>query len=218
MAVDELSEYVKRYTTLRRAVKALKSKKFALPNPSTWDDLNDQEFVKLYQQYIGARSVYAMCCTMSPERYHHWRIFTDKDDADGVCIVLKRAPLEEALNRITGVRAERVDYVPINDMRGARRRPPENLPFIKRSGYRDEREWRILLTSPECQRAVFEIPFNVEWVHRIILNPWMAKTEREKARESLRPLIQKPARVTATFLTNSTEWKNLGKRLVTERS
>jgi len=91
---------------------------------------------------------------------------------------------------------------------------PEDLPFIKRNGYRDEREWRILLTSSEPQRALFEIPFKADWVHRIILNPWMTESEREAARYALKPLIQKPARVTATFLTNSAQWKKLGKALV----
>lgn len=213
MAVDQLSEYVKRYTKLEHAVAALKSKKLVLPNPSKWDDSNDQEFVKLYKRYIAAKSVYAMCCTMSPERYHHWRIFTDKDVADGVCIEFKRLPLQQALNRMKGMRAEPVRYVSLKEMRNERHQP-EELPFIKRSGYRDEREWRVLATSPKLQRAMLEIPFEVEWVHRIILNPWMTETDRERARRTLTPLIRKPARVTATFLTNSAEWKNLGKRLV----
>lgn len=214
MAVDELSEYVKRYTKLEYAIAALKTNKLVLPDPSKWDDSNDQEFVELYRRHISARSIYAMCCTMSPERYHHWRIFTEKGDADGVCIELKRIPLERALNGITGVRAERVEYVPIKQMREAGRHRPDQLPFIKRSGYRDEREWRILLTSSKVQRTKFEIPFELEWVNRIILNPWMPKAQRESARRVLLPLIQKPTRVTATFLTNSTEWKNLGRRLV----
>ena len=214
MAIDELSEYVKRYTTLSRAIKALKNKRLALPNPSKWDDLNDQEFVKLYQEHIGAESVYAMCCTMSPERYHHWRIFTEKESADGVCMEFRRMPLEQALKSMEGVRAERVYYVSIKQMREPGRRLPEDLPFIKRSGYRDEREWRILLTSSERQRALVEIPFEIEWVHRIILNPWMAKTARVVARRTLTPLIQKPTRVTATFLTESNEWKRLGRGLV----
>jgi hypothetical protein len=214
MAVDDLSEYVKRYTRLKHALAALKSKKLVLPSPSKWDDSNDQEFVKLYQQYVGAKPVYAMCCTMSPERYHHWRIFTEKDDADGVCMELRRLPLQKALNRIRGVRAEPVEYVTIKKMRETGLHRPEDLPFIKRRGYRDEREWRILATSAENQQNLLELPFEVEWVHRIILNPWMPERERESARRILKPLIRKPARVTATFLTNSTEWKDLGKKLV----
>jgi hypothetical protein len=213
MAVEELSEYVKRYTSLERAVAALESKKLVLPSPSKWDDLNDQEFVELYRQHISAKSVYAMCCTMSAERYHHWRIFTEKDEASGVCIELKREPLQSALNRIRNVRAEPILYVPLKKMRKGRYQP-ENLPFIKRNGYRDEREWRVLLTSSNPQGDLFEVPFKVEWVHRIILNPWMTDRQRDAARQALKPLIEKPARVTASFLTSSAEWKELGKRLV----
>jgi len=214
MAVSELSEYVKRYTKLAHAVAALKSQKLVLPNPSSWDDSNDQEFVKLYRRHISAKSIYAMCCTMSAERYHHWRIFTEKNDASGVCIEFKREPLQAALNRIRNVRAEPVKYVTLKTLRETGRYRPEDLPFIKRVGYSDEREWRILVTSPGPQGSLFEIPFNLAWVHRIILNPWMDERERESARRVLRPLIEKSARISATFLTNSAEWKELGKRLV----
>jgi hypothetical protein len=214
MAVGELSEYVKRYMKLGHAVAALEDKTLLLPNPSKWDDSNDQEFLKLYGQHISAKSIYAMCCTMSAERYNHWRIFTDKDEASGVCIEFKREPLQRALNRNPNIRAEPVQYVPIKKLREVGLYRPEDLPFIKRNGYRDEREWRVVVTSSERQRALFEIPFKLEWVHRIILNPWMNEWDRETARGTLRALIDKPARVTATFLTNSAEWKELGKRLV----
>jgi hypothetical protein len=151
---------------------------------------------------------------MSAERYHHWRIFTDKESANGVCIEFNRESLQHGLNLIANVRAEPVQYVPLSKMRQAGRYAPENLPFIKRNGYRDEREWRVLLTSSQPQRARVEIPFKVEWVHRLILNPWMNEWDRETARGLLKPLIQKPTRITATFLTNSAEWKELGKKLV----
>ena len=214
MARGELSEYVKRYTSLEHAVSALKTKKLALPNPSKWDDSNDQEFVELYRNHISAKSIYAMCCTMSAERYHHWRIFTDKDHASGVCIEFRREPLQQALNRMRNVRAEPVEYVPIKKLR-ERSYHAKALPFIKRNGYRDEREWRILVTSPEPQVALLKIPFSLDWVHRIILNPWMDEPDREAARQHLKSLVKKPTRVTATFLTNSAEWKRLGKALVT---
>lgn len=122
------------------------------------------------------------------------------------------------MNRIRNVRAEAVKYVSLKKLREGRLYRAEDLPFIKRNGYRDEREWRVLATSPKPQRARFEIPFKLEWVHRIILNPWMTEWDREITRQSLRRLIEKPARVTATFLTNSKEWKELGKSLCAEPS
>lgn len=213
MATGRLRNYVKRYTKLKHAVTALQNKKLSLPKPSSWDDLNDQEFVKLYRRYVSAKSVYAMCCTMSAERYHHWRVFTEKDPT-GVCIEFKRAPLQVALNHIQYVRAGPVDYIPLKEMRKTENFRPEDLPFIKRVGYSDEREWRILVTSPKQQGALFELPFSLDWVHRIILNPWMTERDREAARRALRPLIKKEVRIKASFLTNSAEWKKLGKAVV----
>jgi hypothetical protein len=213
MAVAKLSEFVKRYTKLEHAVDALKTKELAVPDPSKWDDSNDQEFVEIYRGHISAQSVYAMCCTMSPERYHHWRVFTDKDKADGVCIEFKRQPLQNALSRIRTIRAEPVDYVSLKKMRELSHRP-ENLPFIKRSGYKDEREWRILVVSPDAQQDLIHVPFSLDWIHRIILNPWMREKEREAARSMLKSLIEEPTRITATYLRNSAEWKKLGTALL----
>ena len=212
-AAEELSEYVKRYTTLEYALIAIKTQTLALPNPSRWDDSNDREFVNLYRRHIAAKSVYAMCCTMSPERYHHWRIFTDKKKANGVCIEFKREPFQKSLNRMPNVRAEPVKYVSLRKFRQTGSYETENLPFIKRNGYRDEREWRILLTSPKPQDTLFEIPFSLAWVHRVILNPWMEERDREAARQILKSLLEKTVRVSATFLTNSAEWKDLGRRI-----
>lgn len=214
MAASALREYVKRYTKLEHAVATLRNKKLVLPNPSSWDDSNDQEFVKLYRRHISAKSVYAMCCTMSAERYHHWRTFTDKDAATGVCIEFKRRPLQAALNSLRNVRAEPVKYVTLKELRKSDRYRPEDLPFIKRVGYSDEREWRILVTSPEPQGALTEIPFSLDWVNRIILNPWIEKPERDAVRRSLKPLIKSETGISATFLRNSAEWKELGKRLI----
>lgn len=209
---DELSDYVKRYMKLEHAVLTLKKRQLFLPNPDQWDDSNDQEFVKIYRKHIDAKSVYAMCCTMSPERYHHWRIFTDKEQASGVCIEFKRAPLQAALNTLPFVRAQRVEYIPIKDLRGLGF-STEDLPFIKRVGYKDEREWRVLVTLPESQKRVFKIGFDLACVHRIILNPWLNEDDRKQVRRALKPLVPDGAHITATYLRNSAEWKRLGKRL-----
>ncbi len=141
MASVTLRKYVKRYTQLSFALDALRKRRLRLPRPSTWEDLNDQDFLEVYRQRVAVKSIYALCCTMGTERYHHWWIFAH--GPLGICIEFRRPPLQRSLNRIANVTARPVRYIKmdeLNDATGCRRK---DLPFIKRIGYRDEREWRI---------------------------------------------------------------------------
>jgi len=212
LAVVQLRKYIKRYTSLRYASKALKTHTLLLPKPSKWDDLNDQHFVELYRNHVSAESVYALCCTMGAERYHHWRVFAD--GVTGVCLEFERAPFQHALNRMNGVRAGPVKYLKMNELNPAEGYRAEDLPFIKRIGYRDEREWRVLVTSADKNSDFFEIPFEQHWIHRIILNPWISASDAESARRTLRPLVEGSTSISGSFLRNSKKWKVLGEALV----
>jgi hypothetical protein len=210
MAVVRLRKYIKRYTRLSHAFDMLRRKKLVLPEPSTWDDINDQEFVRLYCEHIDAKSVFALCCTMGAERYHHWRVFTE--GSTGICLEFKRRPLQAALNRMQGVTAAPVKYVKMDELNRSNGYRARDLPFIKRIGFSDEREWRILVTNDDAG-DLFEIPFEIDWVHRVVLNPWMPKDIAEETRRIIRPLLAKGVSIQSSFLTNSPRWKRLGKKV-----
>jgi hypothetical protein len=97
----------------------------------------------------------------------------------------------------------------LNDAAGCRQK---ELPFIKRIGYRDEREWRILATS-DNRRKFFEVPFDLDWIHRIILSPWMTSDDAEIVRKQVRSLVPASVEINRSFLTNSKRWQKLGRSL-----
>lgn len=68
--------YLRRYTDLPSLLHILGTKKLTLLDPKTWDDKNDQYFMSLYKDVSGLRSLLALCFSESPEKYHHWRVFS----------------------------------------------------------------------------------------------------------------------------------------------
>ena len=211
MVTTNLDKYVKRYTTLSCALETLTRKKVVLLSPSKWDDSNDVLFMDLYRDHIAAKSVLALCCTMAAETYHHWRIFTQ--GIEGVCIEFERESLSVALEK-RNIVARAVEYVLIRDLKRYGAQEIDRLPFVKRRGYSDEREWRAIAKCTDEIKEFLDVPINLTWINRLVLNPWMPPS----LVDNLRSIIKKidgcsSLKVESSRLTNSKAWKDAGRRL-----
>ena len=51
----------------------------------------------------------------------------------------------------------------------------DELPFIKRYPYKDEKEFRILFVDRDEIREFKELAISLSWIKRITLSPWMPK-------------------------------------------
>lgn len=112
MAKANTGDFIRRYTSIAATIDILARGQLPLLNPETWDDRNDRHFMNLYKEARtedGVESLYALCAATCPETYHHWRVFTS--GADGACLELRRAPLEEALRNMPNVRFDEVKYL-----------------------------------------------------------------------------------------------------------
>lgn len=209
---SDLREYVKRYTTLASALDILRNQRLTLLNTRTWDDTNDSYFIDLYKEYTGAKAVLALCCTMAPERYHHWKIFSN--GIEGVCLELKRQPLERALPT-HDAHSGPVDYETLAAVEKLKAADALGLPFLKRQGFSDEREWRIIAHRDDPHLTACHIPIDRSWIHRVVLNPWMPETLTSTIRNVIKgqPGCEKLS-VVSSHLTNSKRWKAAGDRMI----
>lgn len=212
MATRTLDKFVRRYTTLSSALDTLVHQRLVLLSPSKWDDTNDVEFMELYRAHADAKSVLALCCAMASETYHHWRVFTQ--GMEGVCIEFEKAALETAVRGHAGVVAGPVDYLQIKQLEELAPEEADRLPFVKREGYSDEREWRIVATCFE--EPAFSLPIAIELgsITRLVLNPWMPPVLADNLRVIIRGLPGcAKLKIEASALTNSARWKAAGKKL-----
>lgn len=211
-----------RYTSIPGVIDTLRRRQLALLDPQTWDDRNDRHFMLLYKEHREANSLYAMCGAMCPETYHHWRVFTGAGDG-GACIVIHRQPLQDRLRNAElpngdRVRCDEVEYLSLKQTRDLGPSDMDSLPFLKRIGFEDEDEYRIVVESTEDQGSAYRIDFPLEWIDRIYLNPWLPASLAESVIDTLLEIDGcTDLDVRHSSLIDSTTWKKAGDRVAGKR-
>ena len=198
---------LKRYTSLAAAVDMLVQQRIALLNPSKWQDTNDTHFLGAFQEQIRAKSLYAACFTQAAETFHHWRVFAG--DSEGVCVEIDREGLLGSL--IEGdikYRWGDIKYRSLAQLRLRKRINAYELPFLKRLGFGDEKEFRLIYYSSRPQKGVHYVPIKRAWIKRIVLNPWIGDELFQSMKTALQSIPScKSISIIRTSLIDNTEWK-----------
>ena len=173
-----------------------------------WDDKNDSHYLESYAKASGFESTCALCLTEASETYHHWKVFTS--GSSGVCIEFKKEALIRFAEKVSGLRAESVQYRTIKQLRNT---PPtrEQLPFLKRDAFSDELEFRLFVASnnPSSEPLRFHVPASA--VKRVVLSPWIPGVVSEQVRVTLNEIVGcKSLKVKCSSLINNENWKQLG--------
>jgi hypothetical protein len=203
-----------RYTNLAATIHMLRSRKITLLNPATWDDTNDSYYMAEYKRLKRAKTVLALCFTESDEQYHHWRVFSH--GRDGVRIEFNKDKLLAVFDSNEEITKRYVDYRKIDDLREG---PPiqlEDLPFLKRLPYTDEREFRLVYTSTREAKEHKDYPVGLDCVRRITLSPWMPKALVNSVRTTLKALDGcGHIKMYQSTLVSNEGWKALTARVAT---
>ena len=172
--------YLRRYTNLPSTLHVLQNRELTLLNPNTWDDRNDAHYIAEFKRRVGAKSVLALCFAATKETYHHWRVFSG--GSDGVCLEFDLDTLSRYFDRDSQLTYKLVMYKEIKDAPRTRLR---NLPFLKRSPFSDEREFRLIYVdmNQELNFATCKIPLSS--IRRVTLSPWMPQPLVDAVKNSI---------------------------------
>lgn len=162
-------DILRRYTDLASLLDLLKRRAITLLPPSTWDDRNDRLMMETYAKVKNLETLLALCMSHKAETYHHWKVFTDKNN--GVCIHFHKAPLVAAMKQ-SGVSVRPVRYLTFGDL-VPKNLPVSRLPYLKRIAFNDEGEVRAVYENKERERELKRVPIGFEVIEKITLNPWM---------------------------------------------
>lgn len=202
-----MSNYLKRYTDLPFLLDYLRTKELVLLSPKTWDDKNDSHYLESYAKAYGFAATYALCLTEASETYHHWKVFTS--GSSGVCIEFKKDALIKCAQKISGLRAESVQYRTIRELR-TERPTQEQLPFLKRHAFSDELEFRLFVASDEPTNNLFRFHVPASAVNYVVLSPWIPATVADKVKDTLREVVGcKTLKVKRSSLVDNEGWKRL---------
>lgn len=202
---------LKRFTTLASAIDMLANKRLALLSPLTWKDTNDVAFLEEYARqrqlrHGRAARLFAACFTQSPETYHHWQVFAANNE--GVCIEIDKRALLTSLLDDDRYYWRDMTYVSLDKLRKMRSLALEDLPFLKRYGFRDEREFRLIYEGDDPEAMIHHVPIERAWVTRIMLNPWLPNELAAGVKLALRALPGcAELKVGRTTLIDNARWK-----------
>ena len=162
---------LRRYTSLPVLIDMLVNKRLSLVGYQTWVDVNDRYAMGLYQSSLHYGFVGAMCLTEAAETFHHWQVFAQ--GSAGVCIVFDKAKLEAMVPTTGHYMARSVEYLPLRKPDGLDASNIHRLPFLKRFGFRDEKEFRIIGYAVENDITAMHIQLSPQVVDRVVFSPLM---------------------------------------------
>lgn len=212
MSTEYPTQVLRRYTDIPSLLYLLHSRSITLLDPNSWDDTNDSYYLLKYKERKNLKSVLALCLTQTEETYHHWRIFAG--GTGGVCIRFDRAALLSAFSEVPGILTGSVDYQRVRDAKQrSAQLAVEELPFIKRAGFKPEAEFRILYTSAEQAHKFLDVSIRLESIVEIRLSPWLNSRLRHCLKETIHGIAGcKDLVVNRSTLIGNTTWKKLGDR------
>ena len=149
----------------------------------------------------------ALCFTTKMERFHHWKIFSG--NSSGVCIQFNKEELISSFHQTSGIEMELVTYRLIKDLKAD---PPsfDELPFIKRSPYEDEGEFRVVYGNAEEELQSKSVRFDLDCIEKVILSPWLPKSVVRTVKDVIHKIPDCfSIRVNKTTLLENTVWKNI---------
>ena len=198
---------LRRYTNLAAVIHHLQTKTITLLDPDNWQDRNDAYFIKKYKSERNAKTVLALCFAEQLERSHHWQVFAG--GIDGVCIQFDKNPLLERLNEADGFKHSTMAYASIKAL-NEYPRELEELPFLKRIPYKDEKEYRIIYVDENEIMETKPIDIEISWNKRVTLSPWIPKDLARSTRDVLKSIDGCGSlKIDRSTLIESERWKNL---------
>ncbi|EIF2259504.1 DUF2971 domain-containing protein [Vibrio cholerae] len=206
-----MEQSLKRYTELPFLIDMLVTKEMTLLNPDTWDDRNDSFYIKQYAKVNGLKSTYALCLTEASETYHHWKIFSS--GTSGIYVEFNRDKLLTSLDNQVNLQTQPVDYKKITDLRKIRLEPNE-LPFLKRIVFRDEKEFRLFVGSDTDLGPVLRLKFDLASIKRIVLSPWLPQSVGHHVKSVIKSIPGcSNIKVSRSTLVENEDWKSFAENV-----
>ena len=220
-AAAKKPEILSHYTQFPILLDILIQKKIVFGNSNNWDDKTDSRILKEYAKVMGAKGVGVLCFTEFPEGISdnilHWKIYAPGKSG---CRIDFNKELLERIAKQQGATLEKIDYLSTEELET---KPDEwhgKPPFLKRSPYTYENEWRILKLGKKLKKDChFELDISKSFtkiINGIRFSPELPKN----VATNLRSFIKKRFKITAarSWISENPEWERIVKKSLNQQS
>lgn len=164
-----MHNHINKYIDIKYFLDIIKYRRITLTNIDNWDDKNDVYSIKKYIIAKKAKTALASCFTQKSDKYHFWKTYTNCDQ--GVRITFNKSRILDNLNNISDIHYSDVKYCIIKNLKNI---SEDDLPFLKRRHYSDEKEFRIIkLFHDDVVANLFYINIDIDAIEEIVFNPWI---------------------------------------------
>src|SRR5688572_18187835 len=116
MMPKKATNSLRRYATIGSVIDTLRHRRVAFVDPENWDDKNDAGYMRIFKEARNLINIKALCCTESPETYHHWKVFTTS--SDGCFIDFFKDKFLASIESNDSYFYAPMEYVLLDEMRG----------------------------------------------------------------------------------------------------
>jgi len=154
----------------------------------------------------------ALCFADALETYHHWKIYSG--NSSGVCVEFNKDHLLAKTRANEGFTSKPIAYKTISELR-SNQIGINDLPFVKRFAFKDEKEFRIIYESYEEEIKIKHISIQSDDIDCIIINPWVDKAVYKSIKSILMDIDGfKTVRVIKSTVVENDVWKTMGMRAI----
>lgn len=196
-----------RFTTLPILLDLLQRKKLVLLNPKLWEDKNDSEVMLEYAKRKKISGLFSLCLSADDETVHHWKTYSN--GSSGCVIEFDPVKLFAVLNKIPGVRHQKVEYKKLSEIEGRNKAiDVDKMPFTKRWPYRCEEEYRIIAEG-DTKANFFEIDIPLHVIRKITISQHMPEQIYATIKTYLKEVTRNPdSRISRSTLYENKRWIN----------
>jgi len=207
------------YTQFPILLDILLQKRIVFGNPDNWDDKTDSRILKKYAD-VMEENVGVLCLTEFPEGIYdnilHWKIYAP--GKSGCRIDFDREILERIVKQ-QGATLEKIYYLNTEELESKPEKWYKKPPFLKRSPYTYEHEWRILKFGKLEKDSYFKLDISkcfTKIIKGIRLSPELPKN----VAKNLRPFLESKCKrkCVRSWISENPDWEQRIIKSLTQQS